>query len=143
MSIKGLCNKHIRFDLVYLKMARELSLLSYCNRKKVGVIIVKDNIIISDGYNGTPSGYDNSCEENGSTKWYVFHAESSAIAKIAISTNSSKGATLYSTSSPCRDCCKLILQSGISRVVYADEYRETEGIELLKNSGVEVSQLDI
>ena len=115
---------------------------SYCKRRQVGALLVKDNMIISDGYNGTPSGFENICEENGVTKPYVLHAEANAISKVAKSGNSSEGATLYVTASPCIECAKLIIQSGIKRVVYKDEYRLTDGVDLLVRAGVEVEKLD-
>lgn len=135
--------KQLRYDRAYLKMAVSWSSLSHCVRKQVGAIIVKDEMIISDGYNGTPAGFDNSCEnENGETQWYVLHAEANAILKVAKSTNNCKGATLYLTLSPCKDCSKLVLQAGINRVVYKDAYKDTEGITFLKNAGVEIVQLE-
>ena len=115
---------------------------SYCKRRQVGALLVKDNMIISDGYNGTPSGFENICEENGVTKPYVLHAEANAISKVAKSGNSSAGATLYVTASPCIECSKLIIQSGIKRVVYKDEYRLTDGVDLLRKAGVEVEKVD-
>ncbi len=128
-----------KFDIAYLKMAIEWANLSYCKRKKVGAIIVKDRMIISDGYNGTPSGFENNCEdENGKTNWFVLHAEANAILKIAGSTQSSKGATLYITMSPCKECSKLILQSGIEKVVYMTGYSDDSGLEFLKNAGIEL-----
>lgn len=131
-----------RYDNAYLKIAREWSYLSYCERKKVGAIIVKDRMIISDGYNGTPTGFENCCEdENGLSRWDVLHAEANAILKVARSTQSCQGATLYITLSPCKDCSKLIHQSGIKRVVYQDGYRDQEGIAFLKKAGVEVVHL--
>jgi dCMP deaminase len=117
--------------------------LSHCSRKKVGAIIVKDSIIISDGYNGTPAGFDNSCEnEEGNTHWYVLHAEANAILKVARSSNNCKDATLYLTHSPCKDCSKLVLQSGITRLVYQEAYKDTSGIDFLKNAGLEVVKLE-
>lgn len=134
--------KQTKYDNAYLRMAGEWAKLSYCERKKVGAIIVKDNMIISDGYNGTPSGYENCCEnENGETNWYVLHAEANAILKVAKSTQSADGATLYITLSPCKECSKLIIQSGIKRVVYRDEYKDTSGIEFLKTYGIETVHL--
>lgn len=116
---------------------------SYCKRRRVGALIVKDSMIISDGYNGTPSGFENVCEdENGVTKPYVLHAEANAISKIAKSGNSSHGATLYVTASPCIECSKLIIQAGINRVVYRDEYRLNDGVELLRRAGIEVERVD-
>lgn len=130
---------HNKFDVAYLKMAAEWAKLSYCTRKQVGALIVKDRMIISDGYNGTPSGFENQCEdENGNTHWYVLHAEANAILKLASSTQSAKGATLYLTLSPCRECSKLVLQSGISRLVYVNRYSDGEGISFLENHGIEV-----
>lgn len=130
-----------KFDHSYLQMAEVWAQNSYCKRRKVGALIVKDKMIISDGYNGTPSGFENICEdENGVTKPYVLHAEANAITKVAKSGNSSSGATLYVTASPCMECSKLIIQSGISRVVYRDAYRLMDGIELLKRAGIDVEQ---
>ena len=123
-------------------MAKEWAKLSYCERKKVGALIVKDRMIISDGYNGTPSGFENCCEdEDGKTHWYVLHAEANAILKLAGSTQSAKGATLYLTLSPCKECSKLVLQSGITRLVYLNEYSDNEGINFLKNHNIEVQQI--
>lgn len=131
--------KQIRYDKAYLKIAAEWGQLSYCKRRKVGAIIVKGRMIISDGYNGTPSGFENCCEdEEGLTKWYVLHAEANAILKVARSTQSCEGATLYITTSPCRDCSKLIHQSGIVRVVYRDGYKDRSGLDFLEKAGVEV-----
>ncbi len=132
-----------KYDKAYLKIAKEWGQLSYCQRKKVGAIIVKDKMIISDGYNGTPSGFENCCEDqDGKTKWYVLHAEANAILKVAKSTQSCENATLYITMSPCRDCSKLIHQSGIVRVVYQNSYKDLAGIEFLKRAGVEVVQIE-
>ena len=131
--------KQLELDKRYLRMARIWAENSYCTRRKVGALIVKDKMIISDGYNGTPSGFENVCElDNGTTKPYVLHAEANAITKIAKSGNTSDGATLYVTASPCLECSKLIIQSGIRRVVYSESYRLTDGIDLLKRAGVEV-----
>lgn len=131
-----------KFDIAYLRMAMEWAKLSYCQRKQVGALIVKDRMIISDGYNGTPSGFDNICEdEDGRTKWYVLHAEANAILKLAASTQSAEGATLYLTLSPCRECSKLVLQAGIRRLVYIEEYSDGEGINFLRNHGIEVLQI--
>ena len=131
-----------KYDKAYLKMAREWGNLSYCERRKVGALIVKDRMIISDGYNGTPTGMENICEdEENYTKWYVLHAEANAIMKVASSTQSCSGATLYVTLSPCKDCSKLIYQAGIVRVVYIDQYKDTTGIDFLKDAGVEVVQI--
>jgi len=129
------------FDDKYLAMAAIWAQNSYCKRRQVGALIVKDRMIISDGFNGTPSGFENNCEdENGVTKAYVLHAEANAISKVARSGNSAEGATLYVTASPCVECAKLIIQSGIKRVVYKDPYRLTDGIDLLKRAGIEVEQ---
>lgn len=125
-------------------MAQEWAKLSYCERRKVGAIIVKDRMIISDGYNGTPSGFENCCEdENGQTQWFVLHAEANAILKLASSTQSAKGATLYLTLSPCKDCSKLILQSGIDKIVYIDDYSDNDGIKFLKDHGIEVLKIPL
>lgn len=131
-----------KYDIAYLKMALEWGKLSYCERKKVGALIVKDRMIISDGYNGTPSGFENICEdEEGYTKWYVLHAEANAILKVASSTQSCKGATLYITLSPCKECSKLIHQAGIKRLVYIKKYSDASGIEFLEDAGVEIIQI--
>lgn len=136
--------KQLELDKRYLRMARIWAENSYCTRRKVGALIVKDKMIISDGYNGTPSGFENVCElDNGTTKPYVLHAEANAITKIAKSGNNSDGATLYVTASPCLECSKLIIQSGIRRVVYSENYRLTDGIDLLKRAGVEVVFLEL
>ena len=133
---------HNKYDVAYLKMALEWAKLSYCKRKQVGALIVKDRTIISDGYNGTPSGFENSCEdENNKTKWYVLHAEANAILKISRSTQSCEGATLYLTLSPCKECSKLIFQSGIKRVVYIQDYPDNEGLVFLKDAGVETLKI--
>lgn len=124
-----------------MRMAFEWAKLSYCERKQVGALIVKDRMIISDGFNGTPTGFENCCEEQGNTKWYVLHAEANAILKVAGSTQSCKNATLYITLSPCRECSKLIHQSGIKRVVYANEYKDTSGVQFLEKAGVEITYL--
>ncbi len=135
-------NKTLRYDKAYLRMAHTWAELSHCQRKKVGALIVRDGRIISDGYNGTPAGFDNCCEnENGDTQWYVLHAEANAILKVARSTNDCSGATLYLTLSPCKDCSKLVLQAGIKRVVYAAEYKDTTGIDFLRDAGVDVEYL--
>ncbi len=135
--------KQKKFDQSYLDMAAIWAQNSYCKRRQVGALIVKDRMIISDGYNGTPSGFENICEdETGATKPYVLHAEANAITKVAKSGNSSEGATLYITASPCLECAKLIIQSGIKRVVYRDEYRLTDGVDLLKRAGIEVERVD-
>lgn len=134
--------KQNRYDKAYMRMALEWAKLSHCKRKQVGAIIVKDRMIISDGYNGTPIGFNNCCEdENGDTKWYVLHAEANAIMKVASSTQSSKGATLYITMSPCKECSKLIHQSGIVRVVYHEAYKDNTGLLFLEKAGVEVVHL--
>ena len=131
-----------KYDVAYLKMALEWAKLSYCKRKQVGALIVKDRTIISDGYNGTPSGFENCCEdENNKTKWYVLHAEANAILKISRSTQSCEGATLYLTLSPCKECSKLIFQSGIKRVVYIQDYSDNEGLSFLKDAGVEILKI--
>lgn len=130
--------KQFELDLRYLRMARIWAENSYCKRRQVGALIVKDKMIISDGYNGTPSGFENVCEdENNVTKTYVLHAEANAITKIARSSNSSDDATMYVTASPCIECAKLIIQSGIRRVVYSEKYRLEDGIDLLKRAGIE------
>ena len=135
--------KQTKYDKAYLRIATEWGLLSYCQRKKVGAIIVRNKMIISDGYNGTPSGFDNCCEdEKGETKWDVLHAEANAILKVARSTQSCEGATLYITLSPCKDCSKLIHQSGIKRVVYQNGYRDTSGLDFLIKAGVMVVQIE-
>lgn len=135
-----MCSK---FDKAYLKMAQEWAKLSYCERKQVGALIVKDRMIISDGYNGTPSGFENCCEdENGRTHWYVLHAEANAILKLAGSTQSAKGSTLYLTLSPCKECSKLILQAGIEKLVYINAYSDDEGIAFLKNHNIEIIQVN-
>lgn len=133
-----------KYDKAYLRIAREWGQLSYCKRKQVGAIIVKDRMIISDGYNGTPSGFENCCEdEEGLTQWYVLHAEANAILKVARSTQSCEGATLYITLSPCKECSKLIHQSGIRRVVYQNGYRDTSGVDFLEKAGVEVQYIPL
>ncbi|MBE6304404.1 MAG: dCMP deaminase family protein [Bacteroidales bacterium] len=136
-------NKQLALDKRYLRMARIWAENSYCTRRKVGAIIVDGSMIISDGFNGTPSGFENICEdENGLTKPYVLHAEANAISKVARSTNSSQGATLYVTASPCLECSKLIIQAGIKRVVYNENYRITDGIDLLRRAGVECELIE-
>lgn len=133
----------MKFDERYIEMAAVWAKNSYCKRRQVGALIVKDKMIISDGYNGTPSGFENVCEdESGATKPYVLHAEANAITKVAKSGNSSEGSTLYVTASPCIECSKLIIQAGIRRVVYRDEYRLTDGIDLLRKAGIEVEKVD-
>ena len=137
-------NKQLKYDKAYLRMAREWAKLSYCDRRQVGAIIVKDRMIISDGYNGTPTGFENICEDDeGYTKWYVLHAEANAILKVAASTQSCKGSTLYITLSPCKNCSKLIHQAGIVRVVYSIAYKDLSGVEFLQKAGIEVSQIEI
>jgi dCMP deaminase len=137
-------NKQTKYDIVYLKMAREWSELSHCERKKVGALIVKNGMIISDGYNGTPSGYDNCCEtEEWTTHWYVIHGEANAILKCAKHGQSCDGATIYQTHSPCKDCSKLILQSGIKRLVYAEDYKDSDGVDFLRESGLIVEKIEI
>nr|WP_159288134.1 dCMP deaminase family protein [Tenacibaculum maritimum] len=134
--------KKIKFAKAYLRMAHEWAKLSHCDRKQVGALIVKNRMIISDGFNGTPSGFENFCEdEDGYTKWYVLHAEANAILKVASSTQSCKGATLYITLSPCKECSKLIHQSGIKTVVYTDKYKDTSGLDFLQKAGVELIHL--
>ena len=135
--------KQIKYDKAYLRIAAEWSKLSYCKRKQVGAIIVRDRMIISDGYNGTPSGFENCCEDNdGLTQWYVLHAEANAILKVAKSTQTCENSTLYITLSPCKECSKLIHQSGIKRVVYQNGYRDTSGIDFLVKAGVVVEQIE-
>lgn len=137
--MENIDKKQADLDLRYIRMARIWAENSYCKRRQVGAIIVKDKMIISDGYNGTPSGFENICEdESGLTKPYVLHAEANAITKIARSGNNSDGATLYVTAAPCIECAKLIIQAGIKRVVYSEEYRLKDGIELLQRAGIEV-----
>ena len=137
-------NKNWDLDKRYLRMAKVWAENSYCQRRQVGALIVKDKMIISDGYNGTPSGFENVCEtEEGVTKPYVLHAEANAITKIARSGNNSDGATLYVTDSPCIECSKLIIQAGIKRVVYGREYRLTDGIDLLKKAGITIEYLPV
>ncbi len=135
--------KKLRYDKAYLRMAKTWSELSHCNRKQVGALIVRDGMIISDGYNGTPAGFDNCCEdENGDTHWYVLHAEANAILKVARSGNNCRGATLYLTLSPCKECSKLVLQAGIERLVYMAQYKDCSGIDFLLDAGVEVVQIE-
>lgn len=135
-------DKQARYDRAYLRLAKEWAKLSHCNRKQVGAIIVRDATIIADGYNGTPTGFENECEdENGETKWYVLHAEANAILKVARSSNKANGATLYLTNSPCKDCSKLVLQAGIKRLVYIDKYKDSSGLDFLKKAGLELKQI--
>ena len=137
--------KQLKYDIVYLKMALEWSILSYCQRKKVGALIVKNDMIISDGFNGTPSkSKPNVCEDiNGDTHWYVIHGEANAILKCAKYGHSCDGATIYQTHSPCRECSKLILNSGIKRVVYSEDYKDSEGIDFLKSAGIKIDKIEI
>jgi dCMP deaminase len=135
--------KQKKYDVAYMRMALEWAKLSHCERRQVGALIVKDKMIISDGYNGTPSGFENHCEdEDGYTKWYVLHAEANAILKVASSTQSCKGATLYITMSPCKECSKLIHQAGITRVVYQIEYKDNSGLDFLDRAGVLLTHLE-
>jgi dCMP deaminase len=135
--------KQLKYDKAYLRMAQEWGKLSYCKRKQVGAIIVKDKMIISDGYNGTPSGFENFCEnDEGYTKWYVLHAEANAILKVAASTQSCKNATLYITLSPCKECSKLIHQAGIIRVVYNQAYKDDSGLNFLEKAGIELKHIE-
>lgn len=135
--------KKLRYDKAYLRMAKTWGELSHCNRKQVGALIVRDGMIISDGYNGTPAGFDNCCEdENGDTHWYVLHAEANAILKVARSANNCRGATLYLTLSPCKECSKLVLQAGIERLVYVTQYKDRAGVDFLLDAGVEVVQIE-
>lgn len=137
-------DKQLQFDRRYLEMARIWAQNSYCKRRQVGALIVKDKMIISDGYNGTPSGFENNCEdEDGKTKPYVLHAEANAITKVAKSNNSSENATLYITTSPCLECAKLIIQSGIRRVVFSDKYRKEDGLLLLERASIEMVFIDL
>ena len=136
--MSGITEKKLILDSRYLRMAKIWAENSYCERRKVGALLVKDKMIISDGFNGTPQGFENVCEdENGNTKSYVLHAEANAITKVAQTSNSSRNATLYVTTSPCIECAKLIIQSGITRVVFSEVYRLTDGIQLLKRAGIE------
>lgn len=135
--------KQLKYDKAYLRIAKEWGKLSFCERKQVGALIVKDRMIISDGFNGTPTGFENFCEdEDGYTKWYVLHAEANAILKVASSTQSCKGATLYITLSPCKECSKLIHQSGIVRVVYNKTYKDDSGLDFLKIAGIELELIE-
>jgi dCMP deaminase len=134
--------KQLKYDKAYLRIAREWGQLSHCKRKQVGALIVKDRMIISDGYNGTPTGFENYCEDHeGYTKWYVLHAEANAILKVAGSTQSCRDATLYITMSPCKDCSKLIHQSGIKRVVYQHDYKDNSGLKFLEKAGVLIEHI--
>lgn len=135
--------KQLRYDKAYLRIAEEWGKLSHCKRKQVGALIVKDRMIISDGYNGTPTGFENYCEdEEGYTKWYVLHAEANAILKVASSTQSCKGATLYITLSPCKECSKLIHQAGIIRVVYQKGYKDDSGLQFLRKAGIAIEHIE-
>ena len=135
--------KQEKYDRAYLRMALEWAQLSHCKRKQVGALIVKNRMIISDGYNGTPSGFGNCCEdENGETHWYVLHAEANAILKTASSTHDCGGATLYLTMSPCKECSKLVHQAGIKRLVFINKYKDAAGIDFLEEAGVDVLEFD-
>ena len=135
-------SKQQKYDIAYLRMAKEWSKLSHCKRRQVGALIVKDKMIISDGYNGTPTGFENMCEDDeGYTKWYVLHAEANAILKVASSTQACQGATLYITMSPCKECSKLIHQAGIQRIVYFNEYKDNSGIAFLEKAGVGIQHI--
>ncbi|MDB9961142.1 dCMP deaminase family protein [Oceanihabitans sp.] len=135
--------KKLKYDKAYLRIAKEWGKLSYCERKQVGALIVKGRMIISDGFNGTPTGFENFCEDDeGYTKWYVLHAEANAILKVAASTQSCKGATLYITLSPCKECSKLIHQSGIVRVVYNKTYKDDSGLHFLEKAGIELQLIE-
>lgn len=135
-------NKELEYHKTYLRMAKVWSSLSKSKRKKVGALVVKGNTIISDGYNGTPTGFPNDCEDvDGNTHWYVLHAEANAILKTARSTQDIGGSTLYLTLSPCKDCCKLIIQSGIKKVIYIEEYRDLDGIRVLVEAGIEILKI--
>lgn len=141
--MSGITEKKLLLDSRYLRMAKIWAENSYCERRKVGALLVKDKMIISDGFNGTPQGFENVCEdENGNTKSYVLHAEANAITKLARSSNNSDGATIYITASPCIECAKLIIQAGIRRVVYGEKYRLTDGIDLLERAGIETTYLN-
>ncbi|MBU3820436.1 dCMP deaminase family protein [Flavobacteriaceae bacterium XHP0103] len=136
-------SKQLKYDKAYLRIAQEWGKLSYCKRKQVGALIVKDRMIISDGYNGTPSGFENICEDDeGYTKWYVLHAEANAILKVASSTQSCKGATLYITMSPCKECSKLIHQAGIVKVVYNKPYKDDSGLRFLEKAGIKLKLIE-
>jgi dCMP deaminase len=135
-------SKQLKYDKAYLRMASEWAKLSYCKRRQVGALIVKDRMIISDGYNGTPTGMENICEDDaGYTKWYVLHAEANAILKVASSNHSCRDATLYLTMSPCKECSKLIHQAGIKRLVYIERYKDDSGLLFLENAGVSVTEI--
>lgn len=135
--------KQLRYDKAYLRLANEWSRLSHCKRKQVGALIVKDSTIIADGFNGTPTGFENGCEdENGETKWYVLHAEANAILKVARTNNQAAGATLYLTHAPCKDCSKLVLQAGITRLVYTNSYKDRSGLQFLEKAGLSIHQIE-
>lgn len=137
-------DKQLRYDRVYMKMAKEWSTLSHCVRKQVGSLIVKDGMIISDGYNGSPTGFDNVCEDfDNLTHWYVIHAEANAILKCAKNGHSCKGSTMYITHSCCKDCSKLILQSGIKRLVYGEFYKDSDGLDFLEKAGLEIVKIEL
>ncbi len=137
-------DKQNRYDIVYMKMAKEWSTLSHCVRKQVGSLIVKDGMIISDGYNGSPAGFENVCEDcDNITHWYVIHAEANAILKCAKNGHSCNGSTMYITHSPCKECSKLIFQSGIKRLVYNEFYKDTDGLDFLEKAGLEIIKLEI
>ena len=136
--------KQQKYDRAYLRMAQEWAQLSHCNRKKVGALIVKDRMIIPDGFNGTPTGFENPCEDDENyTKWYVLHAEANAILKVASSPASAQGATLYLTLSPCKECSKLVYQAGIRRLVYINKYKDDSGLRFLEKAGVVTQQLAV
>ena len=136
--------KQQKYDRAYLRMAQEWAQLSHCNRKKVGALIVKDRMIISDGFNGTPTGFENPCEDDENyTKWYVLHAEANAILKVASSPASAQGATLYLTLSPCKECSKLVYQAGIRRLVYINKYKDDSGLRFLEKAGVVTQHLAV
>lgn len=142
VAIEIVDKKQEKYDRAYLRMAKEWAKLSHCKRKQVGSLIVKNNTIVSDGYNGTPSGFTNACEdEDGNTHWYVLHAEANAILKVAKSTQNAEDATLYVTLSPCKECSKLIIQAGIKRVVFLDQYKDDSGIQFLKEFGIDVKHI--
>lgn len=142
-AIESNSEKQLRYDKAYLRMALEWAKLSHCTRKQVGAIIVKENIIIADGFNGAPSGFDNCCEDiEGNTHWYVLHAEANAILKLAKSNNSGVGSTLYITLSPCKECSKLVLQAGIKRVVFVTAYKDLSGVDFLIKAGIQVDQIE-
>lgn len=142
VAIEIVDKKQEKYDRAYLRMAKEWAKLSHCKRKQVGSLIVKNNTIVSDGYNGTPSGFTNACEdEDGNTHWYVLHAEANAILKVAKSTQNAEDATLYVTLSPCKECSKLIIQAGIKRVVFLDQYKDDSGTQFLKEFGIDVKHI--